>query len=87
VLIRPSHSQAKGKLPTDCSREDLAAYLDQIETAIDELEAVYNRLRVARTEPAPFSELKRQRQGVANELPAINPKSQSPPFTGPAQGD
>ena len=53
--------EGKGELPTDCSREDLAAYLDQLETAIDELEAVYNRLRVARPELPPFSELKRQR--------------------------
>ncbi|MFT3780681.1 MAG: hypothetical protein QM790_01610 [Nibricoccus sp.] len=53
--------EGKGELPTDCSREDLIAYLDQIETAIDELEALYNRLRASRPELAPFSELKRQR--------------------------
>jgi hypothetical protein len=53
--------ESKGELSTDCSRGDLIAYLDQIETAIDELEAVYNRLRTARPELAPFSELKRQR--------------------------
>lgn len=52
--------EGNGELPTDCSREDLAAYLDQIETAVDELEAVYNRLRADRPELAPFSELKRQ---------------------------
>lgn len=53
--------EGKGDLPTDCSREDLVAYLDQIETAIDELETVYNQLRTTRSDLAPFSELKRQR--------------------------
>lgn len=52
--------EAKGELPTDCSRGDLAAYLDQVENALDELEVIYNRLRAERPDLAPFDELKRQ---------------------------